>query len=117
MSRRIYGDRHDETILRTRTLASTLRAQHKPAEAEPLLRTAVANARSLFGSGSPATLVPSRELAGSLEDQGRFAEALDVRRTELADAVKEFGEFDVYVAISLTGLGEHSLRAGQVGRG
>ncbi len=113
MCRRLYGSRHNETIIRSRILARILRSQQKFTEAERLIRQAQVDSASLFGDGNPTTLVASRELAGVLEDQRRFAEALTVRRAELASAVKAFGKDDVYVAISLTGLGRHSLAAGQ----
>jgi serine/threonine-protein kinase len=113
MSRRLYGDRHIETMMRARVLAAVLRHLRRPSEAEPLLRTALADARALFGDGSPDTLVTSRELAHVLETQGRFAEALTIRLAALEGAVRAFGDPDAYVAIELTGLGDHSRRAGR----
>ncbi len=113
MYRRLYGDRHDDTLIRVRILAAVLHDERKLHEAELILRDAVADSRSLFGAGNPTTLASARELASVLEDQGRHPEALDVRLAELASAIKEFGEDNVYVAISLAGLGRHSLAANQ----
>jgi eukaryotic-like serine/threonine-protein kinase len=114
MYRRLYGDRHDDTLIRRRILAGVLRDERKLPEAERILRDALTHSRSLFGDGNPTALANARELAGVLEDQGRYAEALEVRLAELASAIKEFGEAHVYVAISLAGLGRHSLAANQV---
>jgi eukaryotic-like serine/threonine-protein kinase len=113
MYRRLYGDRHDDTLIRSRILAGVLRDVRKLYEAELILRDALADSRSLFGDGNPTTLASARELASVLEEQDRYAESLDVRLTELASAIKEFGEAHVYVAISLAGLGRHSLAAKQ----
>jgi hypothetical protein len=113
MYRRLYGDRHDGTLIQSRILAATLRDQRKLQEAELILRKAFADSRELFGEGNPTTAASARELASVLEDQGRYGEAHDVRLWILSSTIKEFGETHVYVAISLAGLGRHSLAAKQ----
>jgi serine/threonine protein kinase len=113
MAQRLYGERHDETLLGQRTLAGVLRAERRLDEAEQLYRDALRHSRSLLGEGNPTTLLTSRTLASVLEEQGRFQEALDLRQDELATTVKLLGEHDVFVAIGLTGLGQHGLTSGR----
>jgi eukaryotic-like serine/threonine-protein kinase len=114
MLHRLFGARHDETVIADRVLAAVLRAQGQLQEAEQLLRTALAQARSLFGDGRPMTFITSRSLASVLEDQRRFDEALELRQQELARTASALGEHDVFVAIGLSGLGQHGLISGRV---
>lgn len=114
MFRRLYGTPHREVILTTRTLADVLREQEKTGEAESLSREALAAAESLFSEAHPMTLGARGALATVLEQQRRYDEALTLREKGLAAARKAFGENNVFVAIALTGLGQHGLAAGRI---
>ena len=73
-------------------LARLLRSQHKSAEAETLLREALATQRKLLGNDNPDVALWLEQLAGSLGDQGRLSEAeaplrgcLSIREKRLPD--------------------------------
>ncbi len=114
MSRRLYGDCHDEDDAENADARRDAACPAQTRGSQLLLRTAVANARSLFGRGNPMTLVTSRELADSSKTSAGSRRRWRYGEPNWPTLSKEFGEFDVYVAISLAGLGEHCLRARQV---
>ena len=114
MFTRLFGVRHRETMIASQTLASIRLAQGDTREAETLSREAFATARQLFKDGHPLTLGAQRSLAALLDDQKRFKESLELRQAELASATKTLGAEDVYVALALTGLGQHGLASGNL---
>ena len=91
-----------------------LRAERKWADAEEILKDALVHTRALLGDGNPSTLLTSRILASVLEERGRFAEALTLRKEELARTIATLGQRDVFVAIGMTGLGQHGLKSGHI---
>jgi serine/threonine-protein kinase len=114
MAHRLYGDRHNETLAVRRSLSDVLRAQRKWKEAEEVLADALVDSRALLGDGNPATLLTSRALASVLEEGQRFDEALTLRKEELTRTIAALGERDVFVAIGMTGLGQHGLKSGRM---
>lgn len=111
MFQRLYGDAHRETAISTQTLAGIERDQGRLADAESTQRAALASMSAALGPTHPLTFGAMRALAGILEAQQRWSEAYALRQQELQLAVAALGERDVYVAIALTGLGEHCLAA------
>jgi tetratricopeptide (TPR) repeat protein len=67
---------HPETFTSRYTLGSVYRSLRRHAEAERLLRQALADARKAFGDAHWVTLDGERHLAVLLYDSGRFGEAV-----------------------------------------
>ena len=115
MFQRLYGDAHRETAISTQTLAGIEREQGHVVAAEATQREALASMSAALGPSHPLTFGAMRALAVILEAQRRWREADALRQQELRAAIAALGERDVYVAIALTGLGEHCLAAGRRG--
>jgi len=113
MFERLYGGRHREVIIARQRLAGILAARGANVEAEQLQADALAVSRDLMGEAHPLTLAAQRTLADRLEARGALDEARRLREAELATASRALGDRDVYVAIALTGLGHHAMKAGR----
>jgi tetratricopeptide (TPR) repeat protein len=73
-------------------LAATLRAQHRPAEAETFYRQGLEINRRVFGEDYPDTVDAYERLKLCLSDQGKIDEVLSIYRTRLELARKRLGE-------------------------
>jgi tetratricopeptide (TPR) repeat protein len=130
MWRRLYGDRHRETMISAQSLAGLLATpkptdrreagegglatQEKLKEAEALYREALGTGRSLFGATHPLVVSSSNAFASFLDARGRFSEALPLREEELAGAIAHYGENHSVTARALMGLGRNALARGQL---
>ncbi|MFW5816479.1 MAG: protein kinase domain-containing protein [Wenzhouxiangella sp.] len=72
-------------------LAVVFLRQQEYAQAEPLLRRALAMGENLFGSDHPSVLPSVSNLAGSLRQQGRPADALPFYQRARASAYQIYG--------------------------
>ena len=82
------------TITDNVVLAQVIRAEGRPAEAEPIARQALATARHALGperQDSPALVSAYMALAEALREQGKYSEAEPLYREALANAVKYTG--------------------------
>ena len=70
MRRRVLGEEHPDTLTSAGNLASSLSDQGKHAEAEEMLRAALAVCRRVLGSAHPDTLATAESLA-SVQSQMR----------------------------------------------
>jgi CHAT domain-containing protein/Flp pilus assembly protein TadD len=94
LSEKTSGPENAITIMDNVVLAQVIRAEGRPAEAEPVARQALATARHALGperQDNPALLVALMALAESLREQGKFSEAEPLYREALANAVKYTG--------------------------
>ena len=85
-------------------LAATIGAQGRRAEAEPLLREALALRLKALGEGDALVAQSYNTLAINLEQAGRFAEAEPLYRRALAIRRTLFGDADASVATTLSNL-------------
>ena len=78
--------------------------QGRYAEAEPLLRRALANYEKAFGSDHPSVAIRVESLAAFYDAQNRFAEAEPLYKRALAIVEKTYGTNHPYVGHSLNSL-------------
>src|SRR5262249_9094365 len=81
-------------------LATTLRAQGKYAEAEAMLRRALAIRLKALGEGHPDTALSYNNLAATLHAQRKYAEAEPTLRPAPASQLKALGEGHPLTALS-----------------
>ena len=75
MRKKLLGETHPDVAGSLTGLAAVLRDEGKPAEAEPLVREALAIRRELFGSEHPAVAGSLNTLGGLLETQRKLSDA------------------------------------------
>jgi hypothetical protein len=85
-------------------LAALLRDTGRHAEAEPLLREALATTERALGRDHPMVAVRLSNLAGVLRDTGRFAEAEPLMREAVAAGERALGRDHPDVAVGLNNL-------------
>jgi len=93
--------------------AVTYLRQQRYAEAEPLLREALAAQRDLFGDTHPITLASVNNLAGSLRQQGRAEEALPFYRETLDGFLALYGDRHPRSIVARHNLGNCMLDLGR----
>ncbi len=87
-----HGEGQPLTATSYDNLASSLRDQRKPVEAETMYRRALAIRLKALGEGHPGTATSYDNLASTLRDQGKSAEAEVMHRRALAIRLKAPGE-------------------------
>jgi serine/threonine protein kinase len=110
--RRVFGDRHPETLQSIGNLGVLYRRMGRPEAAEPLYREDLAAARAVLGDEHPETAVSMTNLGRLLILRGRFAEAesLLARSVEVTRRAAPPGFFGLGVTLvahgeALAGLG------------
>ena len=89
-------------------------SQGRYAEAEPLLRRALAIDEKALGPEHPDTAATLNSLAELYNKQGRYAEAEPLYRRALAINEKALSPQDSHTAISLNNLAELYIKQGTV---
>ncbi len=90
--RRILGEDHPNTVLRSNNLATNLRALGRYAEAEPLLQKVLAVRRKTLGEDHPYTALSCNNLAIVLDAQGKSTAAEPLYQKALAIRRKTLGK-------------------------
>lgn len=98
------GPDHPDTLTAENNLSFALLHTGGAAEAEILLRDALARKRGDNGQGIDAT--DSENLASALTLQGKYAEAVDYARRALAIQKRREGEMSGNTAVAMRGLAE-----------
>jgi non-specific serine/threonine protein kinase/serine/threonine-protein kinase len=87
------GDEHNLGVI--------FRLEKRPAEAEAMLRRALATRLQLSGADNPATAVTMNQLAHALHDQGKLPEAEKFARTSLEILRRSEGDQHPDIAVGL----------------
>ena len=101
---RPWAQDHPHTAQSYNSLAETLRAQGKYAEAEAMQRRALAIYLKALGADHPDTASSYNNLALTLHAQGKYAEAEAMHRRTLAIVLKALGADHPHTATSYTNL-------------
>ena len=107
--RAALGDSHPETLISLTHMAGLLRAQNKPAQAEPIAREVLAGWKAIEAGERVRrnTLTSSNILAELLHTQGKDAEAEPLTREVLGGFVEALGPkhpYSVSAAENLAGV-------------
>ena len=98
------GPDHPDTLVAKNNLAFALLHAGRPADAEVLLRDALARKRGDNGQGMDAT--DCENLSNALSLQGKFAEGVDYARRAVAIQKQREGEISGNTAVALRSLAE-----------
>ena len=104
--KRRYGADHSEVAIRLNNLAVLLHATNRHAEAEPLIRRALAIDEKGLGPHHPIVAIRLNNLAQLLQATNRHAEAEPLMRRALAIDEKGLGPEHPNVAIRLNNLAQ-----------
>lgn len=96
-------------------LGAVMRSQRRNAEAEPVLREALALRQAALGPDHPAVATTALNLAAVLRDAGQYAVAESLFRASLEVRRRTLGPRHPEVASSLVGLGLTLMAAGDYG--
>ena len=102
----MYGPDHPNVAIDINNLAQLLKATNRMAEAEPLMRRALAIDEKLYGSDHPNVAIRLNNLAQLLRATNRLAEAEPLLRRALAIDEKSHGPDHPNVAIDLNNLAQ-----------
>jgi len=86
-------------------LGALLRIEKRPAEAEVMLRLALASRLKISGEEHPSTAQTMNQLAYALHDEGKLSEAEQYTRTSLATSRRLLGDEHPDIAVALNHLG------------
>lgn len=112
VDRKRYGDVHPSVALDMATLGHVMMARLKHAEAEPLLREALAMNHKLFPGGGTQVLHTMQYLALCLQSLGKLDEAGELWRQLMPARVRAMGENNRFVASDWIGYGEWQRKRG-----
>jgi serine/threonine protein kinase len=101
---RLRGPDDEQAIAATHEVGRELAKLHRHAEAEPMLRDALARARRVLGDEHPVTLTCASGLAMTLRMQERFAEAEPLYRSALEAHRRVHGPHSEQTARALNSL-------------
>jgi tetratricopeptide (TPR) repeat protein len=104
-SQRVLGPEHPDTLTALNLLASVLNTRGRYAEAEPLLRAALAGSRQARGDEYVDTLYAMNNLAQCLQSQKKWPEAEPLYREALAACLRTLGPESPYTLTVMLNLG------------
>jgi eukaryotic-like serine/threonine-protein kinase len=107
------GPDHADTLKAVNNLGLTLKILGQNAEAEPLIRRALAGRRKVLGDEHPATLVSLNNLSQLLQSTGRDAEAESLLREAVEVQTRTLGRGNRNTLTSLANLGSLLASQGQ----
>jgi eukaryotic-like serine/threonine-protein kinase len=100
----LKNNRTEDAAADEHNLGVLLRFEKRPAEAEAMLRTALAAHLQVFGAEHPSTAQTMNQLAYALHDEGKLAEAEQYARQSLATVRRAEGEEHPDTAVGLNHL-------------
>jgi tetratricopeptide (TPR) repeat protein len=108
------GPEHPSTAMALNNLATLLYYTNRLAEAEPLMRRALAIDEASYGNDHPNVAIRLNNLAVLLQATNRLAEAEPLMRRALAIDEASYGKDDPYVARDLNNLAQLLMATNQL---
>jgi tetratricopeptide (TPR) repeat protein len=108
------GPEHPSTAMALNNLATLLYCSNRLAEAEPLMRRALAIDEASYGNDHPNVAICLNNLAVLLQATNRLAEAEPLMRRALAIDEASYGKDDPYVARDLNNLAQLLMATNQL---